>query len=225
MTSRIRFVSGQWQALNDGCNQKRSDKIVARDTNQLVMAVNLEWYASSVVRSCLGLETQDQTKTESRQSSGHAWVIRLVSRQVMLEWYVSSVVRSCLGLETQDQTKTESRQSSGHAWVIRLVSRQVMSWSRNTRPDQDRDTDTKTLSRHFTFLIVFRSAESLRISQASKSNYHVLKYILFIIINLLYLSRKELCRRIGLQTSKRDIFAKLSRLDVCKSSSLLSPFV
>jgi len=33
---------------------------------------------------------------------------------------------------------------------------------------------------------------------------------------LLYLSRKVLCRRIGLQTFNRNSFAKLSQLDVCK---------
>jgi len=33
---------------------------------------------------------------------------------------------------------------------------------------------------------------------------------------VVYLSRRELRRRIGLQTYKRDIFTKLSQLDVCK---------
>ena len=41
---------------------------------------------------------------------------------------------------------------------------------------------------------------------------------------LLYLSRKDLCRRIGLQTFKRDIFEKVSWLDVCKLLVCITPF-
>jgi len=42
---------------------------------------------------------------------------------------------------------------------------------------------------------------------------------------LLCLARKELCRQIGLQTSNSDIFAKLSRLEVCKPTHLHHSFL
>jgi len=42
---------------------------------------------------------------------------------------------------------------------------------------------------------------------------------------LLYLSRKVLCKRVALHTLKRNIFAKLSRLDACKPTSLHHSFL
>jgi len=63
-------------------------------------------------------------------------------------------------------------------------------------------------------------------SQASRSNYRgylrVLRYLLFIII--IILTQKGVCRR-GLQTFKRDIFAKLLRLEVCKPPRLYHSFL
>jgi len=78
---------------------------------------------------------------------------------------------------------------------------------------------------NFTFLIsIFVEWNRYVYLQASRSNYsgylHVLEYLL-----LLYLSRNELCRQIGLQTAKRDIFAKLPRLDVCRPTWLDHSFL
>jgi len=85
------------------------------------------------------------------------------------------------------------------------------------------------------FGLVLRSAEALSETAVTHRAQGVIIVGIYMssdiyYLLLLYLSRKELCRRIGLQTFKCNIFAKLSWLDVCKrtrlqSASLLSPLV
>jgi len=75
---------------------------------------------------------------------------------------------------------------------------------------------------HFTFWVSpFAQRNSYVFSQASRSNYHgylhVLKYLLLLLL-LLYLSRKELCRRIG----KANISATFCETSASRSFSITS---